>query len=67
MEQSPRDEMDALLNSLVPFAEKLLVDYGEFGNDAHMLFALPQGREIWEPEVTAFLKELGLPYEPAGK
>ena len=32
-----------------------------------MLFALPQGREIWEPEVTAFLKNLGLPYEPVTK
>ena len=48
-------------------AHAKLVDYGEFGNDAHMLFALPQGREIWEPEVTAFLKSLGLPYEPVTK
>jgi len=41
-----------------------LVDYGEFGNDAHLLFVSREGREVWEPQVTAFLKEIGLPYLP---
>ncbi len=44
-----------------------LVDYGEFRSDAHLLFASQDGRDIWDPEVTQFLKSLGLPYESVTK
>lgn len=38
-----------------------LVAYGTFGDDSHRLFGAKEGRAIWEPELTAFLGEAGLP------
>ena len=40
-----------------------LVAYGTFGSDSHRLFIDPAGGPIWRPEMTAFLKQIGLPYE----
>ena len=45
-------------------AHAKLVDYGTFGNDAHRLFDEPAGRPVWEPELTRFLTEVGLPSKP---
>jgi len=41
-----------------------LVAFGTFGSDAHMLFGSPAGASVWQPEVTKFLREIGLPAEP---
>ncbi len=38
-----------------------LVAFGVFGNDAHAMFGSPDGLRIWQPEMTAFLTEIGLP------
>jgi dienelactone hydrolase len=40
-----------------------LVAYGKFGSDAHGMFGSRRGESIWQPEVTRFLEELGLPTE----
>lgn len=41
-----------------------LVAYGKFGSDSHRLFGARTGEAIWQPEVTRFLKSVGLPHEP---
>jgi dienelactone hydrolase len=41
-----------------------LVAFGVFGSDSHAMFGSPDGLRIWQPEMTAFLKEIGLPAEP---
>jgi dienelactone hydrolase len=40
-----------------------LVDFGNFGNDAHGLFGAFNGTAIWLPQVEKFLASLGLPTE----
>ena len=40
-----------------------LVQFGEFGQDAHGLFGSKEGRAIWEPHLETFMKQLGLPVE----
>lgn len=40
-----------------------LVSFGKFGTDAHAMFASRRGESIWQPEVTKFLSEIGLPTE----
>jgi len=42
-----------------------LVAFGEFGNDAHGMFASRKGLPIWLPEVEKFLDSLGLPSRPS--
>ena len=41
-----------------------VVAFGSFGSDSHSLFGSSSGQPIWQPEVTRFLTELGLPSEP---
>ena len=38
-----------------------LVAFGVFGSDAHAMFGSRDGMRIWQPEMTAFLKQVGLP------
>jgi len=38
-----------------------LIAFGKFGTDAHGMFGSRRGESIWQPEVTKFLDELGLP------
>jgi len=40
-----------------------LVAFGKFGRDAHLMFSSLAGRGIWQPEVSGFLQQLGLPHE----
>jgi dienelactone hydrolase len=40
-----------------------LVAFGRFGSDSHSLFGSSRGGPIWEPEMTAFLQSVGMPYE----
>jgi len=40
-----------------------MVAFGEFGSDSHQLFGSARGVRVWLPEVEAFFKELGLPFE----
>ncbi len=40
-----------------------LVAFGNFGNDAHRLFTSSGGQAIWQPEVSRFLQEVGLPHQ----
>ena len=40
-----------------------LVAYGRFGVDSHQLFGSTNGVAVWLPEVEAFFRELGLPFE----
>jgi dienelactone hydrolase len=40
-----------------------LVSFGVFGSDAHAMFGSQDGMRIWQPEMTAFLKQIGLPSE----
>ena len=40
-----------------------LVAFGPFGTDSHTMFFSARGPAIWLPEVEAFFKELGLPFE----
>lgn len=42
-----------------------LVAYGVFGADAHALFASGAGGRIWHAPVSDFLRNLGLPADPA--
>lgn len=44
-------------------AKARMVPFGQFGSDSHLMFHLPAGGPIWQPEVTKFLEEIGLPYE----
>ena len=41
-----------------------LVAFGTFGSDSHSMFGSRAGIPIWQPEVTKFLAETGLPSEP---
>jgi dienelactone hydrolase len=45
-------------------ASARLVAFGNFGSDAHTMFGSAEGARIWQPEVAAFLREIGLPHEP---
>jgi hypothetical protein len=38
-----------------------LVAFGKFGSDSHGMFGSRRGETIWQPEVTKFLEEVGLP------
>lgn len=38
-----------------------LVNFGKFGTDAHGMFGSRRGEPIWQPEVTRFLENIGLP------
>lgn len=40
-----------------------LVAFGNFGTDAHRMFGSRAGQAIWQPEVSRFLQQLGLPHE----
>jgi hypothetical protein len=40
-----------------------LVAFGKFGTDAHGMFAVRAGQAVWQPEVSKFLQELGMPHE----
>jgi dienelactone hydrolase len=40
-----------------------LVAFGKLGGDGHHMFSSLAGRGIWQPEVSAFLRQLGLPHE----
>lgn len=44
-------------------AKARLVAFGQFGGDSHRMFHTSAGRAIWQPEVTKFLEEIGMPYE----
>ena len=41
-----------------------LVAFGQFGADAHSMFASRAGLPIWQPEVARLLASVGLPSEP---
>ncbi len=41
-----------------------MVAFGTFGGDSHAMFGARSGARIWQPEVTAFLAEVGLPNQP---
>lgn len=45
-------------------AKARLIAFGNFGSDAHSMFGASEGASIWQPEVTLFLAELGLPSQP---
>jgi dienelactone hydrolase len=40
-----------------------LVAFGKFGTDAHRMFAVRAGQKIWQPEVSKFLQQIGLPHQ----
>jgi dienelactone hydrolase len=40
-----------------------LVAFGNFGTDAHRMLAVRAGQAVWQPEVSKFLQELGMPHE----
>jgi len=40
-----------------------LVVFGKLGGDGHLMFSSLAGRGIWQPEVSGFLQQLGLPHE----
>lgn len=40
-----------------------LVAFGKFGTDAHRMFGSPGGERIWHSEMSAFLRDVGLPDE----
>lgn len=40
-----------------------LIAFGDFGVDGHRMFSSRAGRKIWEPEMSRFLQEVGLPHE----
>jgi dienelactone hydrolase len=42
-----------------------LVSFGVFGSDVHSMFGSQEGLRIWQPEMTAFLKQIGLPDQVA--
>jgi dienelactone hydrolase len=41
-----------------------LVAFGQFGSDAHSLFAATKGAAIWQPELLKFMQSLDMPYQP---
>lgn len=41
-----------------------LVAFGTFAGDSHTMFGARDGQKIWQPEVTVFLQQIGLPSEP---
>jgi dienelactone hydrolase len=41
-----------------------VVAFGTFGSDAHSMFGSRNGQKIWQPEVVAFLEQVGLPARP---
>lgn len=41
-----------------------LVAFGTFASDSHRLFGASAGARIWQPEVTRFLEQIGLPSQP---
>lgn len=41
-----------------------LVAFGVYGTDAHAMFGPVAGQHIWQPEVTRFLAQIGLPSQP---
>lgn len=42
-----------------------VVAFGTFGSDSHSMFGATKGQTIWQPEVTRFLDEIGLPSQPS--
>ncbi len=63
--------MFAYYNKVNPQAQ--LVAFGEFGQDSHSLFAVKDGRAIWQPHLEKFMTLIGLPikvlypqYQPGG-
>lgn len=44
-------------------AKARLVAFGEFEGDSHRMFHAASGAPIWQPELTKFLQEIGLPFE----
>ncbi|MGH8634569.1 MAG: dienelactone hydrolase family protein [Burkholderiales bacterium] len=40
-----------------------LVAFGNFGTDAHTMFSARAGQKIWQPEMSRFLQQVGLPHE----
>ncbi len=38
-----------------------LVEFGNFGSDAHSMFGSRSGQSIWQPKLTVFMQRLGLP------
>ncbi|MBA1363408.1 dienelactone hydrolase family protein [Burkholderia gladioli] len=47
-----------------PAAEARYVDIGVFGGNSHDFFDTPAGVRLWLPQVEAFFRSLGLPFEP---
>lgn len=45
-------------------ASSRLVAFGTFGSDSHAMFGSAKGIRIWQPEVAAFLHEIGMPDQP---
>lgn len=41
-----------------------LVAFGVYGSDAHAMFGPTEGQRIWQPEVSRFLEQVGLPSQP---
>jgi dienelactone hydrolase len=41
-----------------------MVAFGLFGSDSHAMFGSRIGQNIWQPEVSAFLQQVGLPATP---
>ena len=41
-----------------------LVAFGIFGSDSHAMFGAQDGLRIWQPEMSKFLHEVGLPSQP---
>ena len=44
-------------------ADARMIDVGEFAGDSHRLFSSREGIPVWLPEVGAFFRSLGLPFE----
>ena len=45
-------------------ANTRMVAFGTFESDSHRMFGSPRGAPIWQPEVSKFLEQIGLPYAP---
>lgn len=50
-------------NARGPAADARFVDVGEFEGDSHRLFSNRAGVALWLPEVEAFFRHLGLPFD----
>jgi dienelactone hydrolase len=48
-------------NYLAAGGQADLVEFGQFGRDAHAMFGSPAGEKIWQPRVEAFMRVTGLP------